>query len=78
MLRERVTSKGGTTAAALDVMGQREIARHIGEAIEAVKARYVPGALKPEYAASKSFVTPIRASSSTQPGRPASSIRCSP
>lgn len=39
VLRERVTSKGGTTAAALDVMGQREIARHIGEAIEAARRR---------------------------------------
>lgn len=39
ILRERVTSKGGTTAAALDVMAQRELARHIGDAMEAARRR---------------------------------------
>lgn len=39
VLRERVTSKGGTTAAALAVMGEREIARHIGDALEAARTR---------------------------------------
>jgi pyrroline-5-carboxylate reductase len=39
VLRERVTSKGGTTAAALAVMGERDLARHIGDAIEAARVR---------------------------------------
>jgi pyrroline-5-carboxylate reductase len=38
-LREKVTSKGGTTAAALDVMTQREVKQAIGAAVEAASAR---------------------------------------
>ena len=41
VLRERVTSKGGTTAAALDVMAQRELPRHIADALQAACARSV-------------------------------------
>lgn len=41
VLRERVTSKGGTTAAALDVMTQRELPRHIADALQAACARSV-------------------------------------
>jgi len=40
-LREQVTSKGGTTAAALAVMGQREIPAAIGAAVEAACQRSV-------------------------------------
>jgi len=39
VLRERVTSKGGTTAAALSVMAEREVGRHIAEALEAARRR---------------------------------------
>jgi pyrroline-5-carboxylate reductase len=39
VLRERVTSKGGTTAAALAVMGERGLAAHIGDALAAACAR---------------------------------------
>jgi pyrroline-5-carboxylate reductase len=38
-LRERVTSKGGTTAAALAVMTERGIADTIGDALEAARKR---------------------------------------
>ena len=38
-LRERVTSKGGTTAAALEVMRERNIAAGIGAAMQAASAR---------------------------------------
>lgn len=41
ILRERVTSKGGTTAAALAVMAQRGVDRHIVEALAAARARSV-------------------------------------
>lgn len=41
VLRERVTSKGGTTAAALSVMAERDLAAHIGDALEAARARSV-------------------------------------
>ena len=39
VLRERVTSKGGTTAAALAVMGERGVDRHIVEALAAARTR---------------------------------------
>lgn len=39
VLRERVTSKGGTTAAALAVMAERGVDRHIVDAIEAACRR---------------------------------------
>jgi len=39
VLRERVTSKGGTTAAALAVMGERGVAAHIVEALGAACRR---------------------------------------
>jgi pyrroline-5-carboxylate reductase len=39
VLRERVTSKGGTTAAALAVMAGRGVDRHIVEALAAARAR---------------------------------------
>jgi pyrroline-5-carboxylate reductase len=39
VLRERVTSKGGTTAAALAVMAERGVNRHIVDAIEAACRR---------------------------------------
>ena len=39
VLREKVTSKGGTTAAALAVLGERAVQAHIGEAIEAARRR---------------------------------------
>jgi pyrroline-5-carboxylate reductase len=39
VLRERVTSKGGTTAAALAVLAQRGVQAHIVEAIEAARRR---------------------------------------
>ena len=39
VLRERVTSKGGTTAAALAVMAGREVDHHIVEALVAARAR---------------------------------------
>ena len=39
VLRERVTSKGGTTAAALAVMGERSVAAHIVEALGAACRR---------------------------------------
>ena len=35
VLRERVTSKGGTTAAALAVMNERQLGAHIGDAVAA-------------------------------------------
>ncbi|NYT36790.1 pyrroline-5-carboxylate reductase [Allopusillimonas soli] len=38
-LRERVTSKGGTTAAALDVFQARDFAGIVGEAMDAARAR---------------------------------------
>ena len=41
VLRERVTSKGGTTAAALAVMAQRHVAAHIGEAMSAARQRSI-------------------------------------
>ncbi|MFT3804917.1 MAG: pyrroline-5-carboxylate reductase [Burkholderiaceae bacterium] len=41
VLRERVTSKGGTTAAALAVMAQRGVAAHIGEAMAAARQRSI-------------------------------------
>ena len=41
VLRERVTSKGGTTAAALAVMAERHIAEAIGEALAAAQRRSV-------------------------------------
>ena len=41
VLRERVTSKGGTTAAALAVMAARGVDRHIVEALSAARARSV-------------------------------------
>lgn len=41
LLRERVTSKGGTTAKALDVMNARDIDGLMDEAIEAARARAV-------------------------------------
>lgn len=39
VLRERVTSKGGTTAAALEVMRARAVDRHIVEALAAARTR---------------------------------------
>ncbi|HWS74522.1 MAG TPA: pyrroline-5-carboxylate reductase [Quisquiliibacterium sp.] len=39
VLRERVTSKGGTTAAALAVMAARGVDRHIVEALAAARSR---------------------------------------
>jgi len=39
LLRERVTSKGGTTAAALAVMNERGVSAHIGEALAAACRR---------------------------------------
>ena len=41
VLRERVTSKGGTTAAALAVMSERGIAGHIADAMAAACRRSV-------------------------------------
>jgi pyrroline-5-carboxylate reductase len=41
VLRERVTSKGGTTAAALSVMSERGIATHIADAMAAACRRSV-------------------------------------
>ena len=41
VLRERVTSKGGTTAAALAIMNERELAAHIGDAVSAACRRSV-------------------------------------
>lgn len=41
VLRERVTSKGGTTAAALAVMNERQIGLHIGDAVAAACRRSV-------------------------------------
>ncbi len=41
ILRERVTSKGGTTAAALQVMNERALAAHIGDAVAAACRRSV-------------------------------------
>lgn len=41
VLRERVTSKGGTTAAALAVMAERAVGRHIADALAAARARSV-------------------------------------
>ncbi|MEN9316614.1 MAG: hypothetical protein RIS35_3007 [Pseudomonadota bacterium] len=41
VLRERVTSKGGTTAAALDVMARRDLPSHIADALQAACARSV-------------------------------------
>ena len=41
VLRERVTSKGGTTAAALSVMNERQLAAHIGDAVAAACRRSV-------------------------------------
>jgi pyrroline-5-carboxylate reductase len=41
VLRERVTSKGGTTAAALTVMAEHDVAGHIVEAIGAARRRSV-------------------------------------
>ena len=38
-LRERVTSKGGTTAAALAVLGERGAADHLVDAVEAARRR---------------------------------------
>jgi pyrroline-5-carboxylate reductase len=40
-LRERVTSKGGTTAAALSVMGEHEVQQHIVQALAAAQKRSV-------------------------------------
>ena len=39
ILRERVTSKGGTTAAALSVMAEREVHKHIADALTAACKR---------------------------------------
>lgn len=39
VLRQRVTSKGGTTAAALSVMAERQVGPHIAEALEAARRR---------------------------------------
>ena len=41
VLRERVTSKGGTTAAALAIMNERQLAAHIGDAVSAACRRSV-------------------------------------
>ncbi|HPU51276.1 MAG TPA: pyrroline-5-carboxylate reductase [Burkholderiaceae bacterium] len=41
VLREKVTSKGGTTAAALAVMQERELAAHVGDAVAAACRRSV-------------------------------------
>ena len=41
VLRDRVTSKGGTTAAALSVMNERQLAAHIGDAVAAACRRSV-------------------------------------
>lgn len=38
-LREAVTSKGGTTAAALEVMNERDVQQSIADAVVAAKDR---------------------------------------